>query len=44
MINSVKRQFQSAMRRYLRQFVSSDAEVEEEFRDIFEILSGNKSR
>jgi DNA-directed RNA polymerase specialized sigma24 family protein len=44
MINSVKRQFQSAMRRYLRQFVSSDAEVDEEFRDIFEILSGNRSR
>jgi len=44
MINSVKRQFQSAMRRYLRQFVSSDAQVEEEFRDIFEILSENKSR
>jgi DNA-directed RNA polymerase specialized sigma24 family protein len=44
MINSVKRQFQSAMRRYLRQFVSTDAEVEEEFRDIFVILSGNKSR
>ncbi len=44
MINTVKKQFQSAMRRYLRQFVSSDSQVEEEFNDIFTILTSKKPR
>jgi DNA-directed RNA polymerase specialized sigma24 family protein len=44
MINSVKRQFQSALRRHIRQFVSSDSQVEEELGDIFSILSMKKSR
>jgi RNA polymerase sigma-70 factor (ECF subfamily) len=44
MISYVKKQFQSTMRRHLRQFVSSDSEVEEEFADIFSILSKNNAR
>ena len=44
MINYVKKQFQAAMRRHLRQFVSTDADVDEEFKAIFGILSKNNSR
>lgn len=39
MILTVKRRFKSCMLRYLRQFVCSDEEVEEEFNDIFKFLS-----
>jgi RNA polymerase sigma-70 factor (ECF subfamily) len=39
MIVTVKRRFRSSMFKYLRQFVCSDQEVEEEFNDIFKFLS-----
>ena len=44
MIAYVKGQFRSTMMKCLRQFVDSDSEVEEEFNDIFEILSKNATR
>jgi hypothetical protein len=44
MIFTLKSQFRSAMGRHLRQLVQSDLEVEDEFREIFEILSKNKPR
>jgi RNA polymerase sigma-70 factor (ECF subfamily) len=39
MIVTVKRRFRTALRRHMRQFVQSDLEVEEEFRDLHKILS-----
>ena len=44
MIAYVKDRFRSAMRRHLRQFVQSDSEVEDEFNEIFRILSKNDAR
>jgi len=44
MILTVKRRFRSAMRRHLRQFVESDAEVEDEFKEILGILSKDAAR
>ena len=44
MIFAVKSQFRSAMRSHLRPFVQSEADVEDEFRDILEILSGSSPR
>lgn len=43
MIAYVKGHFRTAMMKCLRQFVDSDAEVEDEFNDIFRILSGNST-
>jgi RNA polymerase sigma-70 factor (ECF subfamily) len=39
MIVTVKRRFRTALKRHMRQFVQSDLEVEEEFRDLLRILS-----
>jgi len=39
MIVTVKRRFQSVLRRHLRDLVNSDTEADEEFADIFQILS-----
>jgi DNA-directed RNA polymerase specialized sigma24 family protein len=39
MIVTVKRRFRKALRRHMRQFVQSDLEIEEEFRDLHKILS-----
>ena len=36
---TVKRRFQAALRRRVRQYVSSDVEVEQEIRDMMEVLS-----
>ena len=44
MILTVKRQFRSAMKRQLRQFVESDAEVEDELREVLGILSKGVAR
>ncbi len=44
MIFTVKSKFRSAMGRHLRQFVESDSEVEDEFKEIFNILSRNFPR
>jgi len=44
MIYLLKRQFRFAMTRYLRQFVESDSEVDEEFHEILEILSRKRTR
>ena len=44
MIFNIKRRFRSAMRRHLRQLVESESAVEEEFNNIFEILSKKSSR
>jgi RNA polymerase sigma-70 factor (ECF subfamily) len=44
MILTVKRQFRSAMKRQLRQFVESDAEVEDELREVLGILSKGTAR
>lgn len=40
----VKRQFRTAMLQHLRQFVESESEVEEEFNEIFKILSSQTTR
>ena len=39
MIVTVKRRFRTVLKRHMRQFVQSDLEVEEEFRDLLTILS-----
>jgi len=39
MVITVKRRFATALRNHLRQFVQSDAEVEDEFRTLVEVLS-----
>lgn len=39
MIITVKRRFSALLRHHLRQFVQSDSEVEDEFRELIEILS-----
>jgi DNA-directed RNA polymerase specialized sigma24 family protein len=44
MIYLLKRQFRTAMRRFLRQFVESDSEVDDEFNEILEILSKSSTR
>jgi hypothetical protein len=44
MIAYVKGRFRSTMRRHLRQFVPSDSEVDEEFNEIFKILSKGSKR
>ena len=44
MIAYVKGRFRSTMKRYLRQFVQSDSEVENEFNEIFSILSQSSPR
>jgi RNA polymerase sigma-70 factor (ECF subfamily) len=44
MIAYVKTRFRSAMTRHLRQFVQSDSEVENEFNEIFRILSKSSLR
>ena len=44
MIAYVKERFRIAMKRHLRQFVQSDLEVEEEFNEIFRILSKSSTR
>ena len=41
MLITVKRRFRSVLRRYLRNLVRSDSEVEMEFREIFGFLSGS---
>jgi len=40
---TVKRRFQAALRRHVRQCVESDEEVEEEIRDLMEILSRRRA-
>lgn len=44
MIFMVKRRFQRALRRHVRQFVSSDAEVDREILDLMAILSRRSAR
>jgi len=44
MIAYVKERFRVAMKSYLRQFVQSDADVDEEFNEILKILSKNSTR
>ena len=44
MIVTVKRRFRTALKRCLRQFVQSDSEVEEEFNELFRILSKGSAR
>jgi len=44
MILTVKRRFRAVLRRYVRQFVSSDAEVEDEIRYLMKIFSGGGAR
>jgi RNA polymerase sigma-70 factor (ECF subfamily) len=44
MIFTVKRRFQRALRRHVRQFVSSDAEVDSEILDLMTILSRGSAR
>ena len=41
MIITIKRRFRAEMRRYIRQFVTSESQVEEEFSDILKVLTGN---
>lgn len=43
MIVTVKRRFQDALRRHVRQCVESEEEVEEEIRDLMEILSQSRA-
>ena len=44
MIVTVKRRFQGALMRQIRQVVDSDAEVEQEIQDLMEILSRSGAR
>jgi RNA polymerase sigma-70 factor (ECF subfamily) len=44
MIFNMKRRFRSAMKRHLRQIVESESAVEEEFNEVFEILSKKGTR
>lgn len=44
MIAYVKERFRTAMRSYLRQFVQSDSEVDEEFNEILKVLSKSFTR
>jgi hypothetical protein len=44
MIFTVKSKFRSTMNLHLRQFVNSDSEVEDEFKEVFNVLSQNYSR
>jgi hypothetical protein len=41
MIITIKRRFRAEMRRCIRQLVTSESQVEEEFSDILKILAGN---
>jgi len=44
MIVAVKRRFQAALKRHLRQLVSSDAEVNEELRELMQFFAKNSAR
>jgi len=44
MIITVKRRFRTVLRRYLREFVRSDSEVEAEFKELQEVLSKSRAR